>query len=99
VQQRPVLVEDTLRENLVYGRDIPQSIIDSVCEEVGLKDFVNSLEKGYDSKIDNISGGELLKITIARVLIRNSSILLIDEITSDLDGKSEQKIISFLNRL
>lgn len=99
VQQRPILIEDTLRENLVNGRDVSQSIIDLVCEEVGLKDFVNSLEKGYDSKIDNISGGELLKIAIARVLIKNPSILLLDEITSDLDGKSEQKIISLLNRL
>lgn len=100
VQQHPMMLSGTLRENLEYGnKNVNDSILDSVCEEVGLKDFIDSLPDRYDTILGEISGGQQQRIAIARVLIKNPSILLLDEITSDLDGKNEIEIINLLKKL
>lgn len=100
VQQHPLMLSGTLRENLEYGnKNVSNSILDSVCEEVGLKDFINSLPNRYDTILGEISGGQQQRIAIARVLLKNPSILLLDEITSDLDGRNEIEIINLLKKL
>lgn len=100
IQQHPMILEGTLRENLVYGvEDVQDGTLDAVCSKVGLTDFVNNLREGYNTKMSEISGGQQQRIAIARVLVKNPPILLLDEITSDLDGKSENDIISLLKKL
>lgn len=100
VQQHPMILTGTLRENLEYGNEnINVEILDKVCAAVGLTNFVNSLPYGYDTQLGEISGGQKQRIAIARVLVKNPSILLLDEITSDLDGKSEKEIIAMLKQL
>lgn len=100
LQQHPIILSGTLRENLEYGNEnVEEKILDYICEEVGLTEFVNSLPHGYDTQLSEISGGQQQRIAIARVLIKNPSILLLDEVTSDLDGKSENEIINLLKKL
>lgn len=100
VQQHPLILSGTLRENLIYGNEcVGNDILDQVCSMVGLTDFVNNLQNGYDTYLSEISGGQQQRIAIARALIKNPSILLLDEITSDLDGKSENEIIKLLMHL
>ena len=100
VKQHPMILAGTLRENLEYGNEnVDEVILNKVCEQVGLIDFVNKLPYGYDTRLGEISGGQQQRIAIARVLVKNPSILLLDEITSDLDGKSENEIINLLKKL
>ena len=100
VQQHPLMLSGTIRENLEYGnKNVSNSILDSVCEEVGLKDFIDSFPNRYDTILGEISGGQQQRIAIARVLLKNPSILLLDEITSDLDGRNEIEIINLLKKL
>lgn len=100
IQQHPMILEGTLRENLIYGiENIQDTTLDAVCSKVGLTEFVENLSEGYNTKISEISGGQQQRIAIARVLIKNPPILLLDEITSDLDGKSENVVISMLKKL
>lgn len=100
VQQHPMMLSGTLRENLVYGNEnVDDQTLDRVCEEVGLIEFVNSLSERYATQLNEISGGQQQRIAIARVLIKNPTILLLDEVTSDLDGKSETEIMDLLKKL
>ena len=100
VQQHPMILSGTLRENLEYGnKNVDDKILNKVCEEVGLSEFVSNLQYGYDTQLDEVSGGQQQRIAIARVLVKDPSILLLDEITSDLDGKSEREIITLLKKL
>lgn len=100
VQQHPMMLSGTLRENLVYGNEnVNEKTLDRVCEKVGLIEFVNSLPDRYATQLDEISGGEQQRIAIARALIKDPPILLLDEVTSDLDGKSEIEIMDLLEKL
>jgi ABC-type transport system involved in Fe-S cluster assembly fused permease/ATPase subunit len=68
-----------------------------------IHDFINSLPQGYDTVVGerglNLSGGEKQRVAIARVLLKNPSILVFDEATSSLDSKSEKNILGALNAI
>lgn len=104
IDQEPTLFHDTLRENLrLWDEAINDEIILSVCEKVKLIDFIHSLPAGLDYVIqengNNISIGEKKRIAIARALIRDNDVILLDEVTSSLDEESRMIVIETLKSL
>lgn len=73
--------------------------INQVCEKVDLAKFIEELPDRFDTILEELSGGQMKRIAIARALIKDPKILLMDEITSDLDGKNENEIMCLLDEL
>lgn len=96
VLQDTWLFEGTLKENLVFNLDnISQEHLDNVCLACNLTHFVNSLPNGYDTHISNnsdISAGQKQLITIARAMLQNSPMLILDEATSSIDTRTEIQV-------
>ncbi len=96
VLQDTWLMEGTVRENLVYNKkDVSDQRLDEVCEAVGLSDLIRQLPNGYDTVLNGdagISAGQKQLITIARAMIANSPLMILDEATSSVDTRTEQKV-------
>ncbi len=96
VLQDTWLFEGTLKENLVFNLDnISQEQLDNVCLACNLTHFVNSLPNGFDTLISNnsdISAGQKQLITIARAMLQNSPMLILDEATSSIDTRTEIQV-------
>ncbi len=97
VDQNTFLFSDTIRNNLLLGiNSINDETILNICKFVKLDDFIESLPLGLDSYLDengrNLSGGQRQRISIARSLLRNPQILILDEATSNLDVITESAI-------
>ncbi|MBQ6367671.1 MAG: ABC transporter ATP-binding protein [Erysipelotrichaceae bacterium] len=97
VSQETYLFNGTIRENLLYAKpDATQEEIEEACKKANIHDFIIAQEKGYDTEVGNrglkLSGGEKQRISIARVLLKDPSLLIFDEATSALDSISESKI-------
>ncbi len=97
VSQDTLLLHDTLRANITYGlEDVPEQKLQEVIERARLKDYVGQLPHGLDTLIGDrgtkLSGGEKQRVSIARALLKNASILILDEATSSLDSKTEKLI-------
>ena len=103
VLQDTWLFEGTLRENLVYSKEgVSDEELDTVCEAVGLRKFVESLPDRYDTVFtDNaaISIGQRQQITIARAMIEDAPLLILDEATSSVDTRTEKDIQMAMDRL
>lgn len=104
VPQDTVLFNDTIYNNLAYGR--PSASEDEVhyaALQANLDEFIQSLPDGYNTKVGErglkLSGGEKQRVAIARVLLKNPPILILDEATSSLDSISEQVILDALNEV
>ena len=100
VPQNTFLIDDTIKKNIALGiEDMEMNIekIDHAIEQAGLKLFVNSLDHKSNTIIGErgikLSGGQKQRLGIARALYRDSEILILDEITSSLDEKTENEII------
>lgn len=93
----------TLRENLVYNKDnVTDEELDNVCEAVGLSHFVKTLPHGYDTIIEEnsmLSEGQKQQLTIARAMIKNSPLLILDEATSNVDTRTELVIQKAMDSL
>lgn len=97
VMQEPYLFNATIRENLTYGSpDVTQEEVERACRTAYIHDFILSLPRGYDTIVGNrgikLSGGEKQRVSIARVLLKNPKIIVMDEATSSLDSVSEHYI-------
>jgi subfamily B ATP-binding cassette protein MsbA len=104
VMQDTILFRGTVRENIAYGR--PGATEDEIVEAAKLAnahDFIARMPKGYDTQVGDrgvtLSGGERQRIGIARALIRNAPILILDEPTAALDIESEKTVLEALERL
>lgn len=96
VLQDTWIFEGTLRENLVYNKaDVPDARLNEVCEAAGLSGFVSRLPKGYDTVISDqtsLSAGQKQLITIARAMVKDAPLLILDEATSSVDTRTELKV-------
>ncbi len=96
VSQRIYIFQDTLASNVAYGQEIDESKVDEALKLADATDFVNSLEKGIYTQMEefgaNLSGGQRQRVAIARAIYKHSSLLLFDEATSALDNESEKRI-------
>ncbi|MEH6562248.1 MAG: ATP-binding cassette domain-containing protein, partial [Marinobacter sp.] len=104
VPQDTVLFNDTLYRNLAYGRpEATEAEVHHAAKQAHLDNFIRSLPEGYDTKVGErglkLSGGEKQRVAIARVLLKNPPLLILDEATSSLDSISEQAILDALNEV
>lgn len=97
VLQDSVLFSGTIRDNIVFGKpDATEEEIESAAKQAHIHDFIMSLEKGYDTEVSDensiFSVGQKQLISIARTIITNPSLLILDEATSNVDTVTESKI-------
>lgn len=104
VLQDPVLFGTSIKENIAYGRpNATQAEIEDAAKQVHAHDFIMTLPNGYDTLMaesgNTLSGGQRQRICLARALIRQASILIMDEPTSAVDAQSHALIRDAMNRL
>lgn len=103
VLQDTWLFEGTLRENLVYNTEnVSDEKIREACKAVGLHHFIKTLPKGYDTVLNdqvNLSQGQKQQLTIARAMIADKPMLILDEATSSVDTRTELKIQAAMDEL
>jgi ABC-type multidrug transport system fused ATPase/permease subunit len=104
VLQDTVLLRGTVRENIAFGRpDATEEEIIAAAKLANADEFIVRMPDGYDSLVGDrggtLSGGQRQRIGIARALIRNSPILILDEPTAALDAESEELVIEAMERL
>jgi ATP-binding cassette subfamily B protein len=97
LQQDTILFSGTIRENIAYGRDAPAWRIADCAELAGATDFIADLPEGLDTPLgpsgSGLSGGQRQRIGIARVLLRDPPVLVLDEPTTGLDAESERRVL------
>ena len=103
VLQDTWLFEGTIRENIVYNKTgVSEASIVAACKAVGLDHFIRTLPQGYDTVLDdntNLSAGQKQLITIARAMIKNAPLLILDEATSSVDTRTEILIQESMDKL
>jgi len=97
VTQETYLFHDSIRSNLRYARqDADQQALEAACRAANIHDFIVGLDKGYETLVGErgfrLSGGEKQRIAIARVILKDPRIIVLDEATSHLDSQSEALI-------
>ncbi len=104
VSQDVFLFNGTIRENIAYGSpDATEEQIIDAARKANIHDYVEALEKGYNTQVGErgvkLSGGQKQRISIARVFLKNPSILILDEATSALDNATEMQVQAALDEL
>ena len=104
VSQESVLFDDTISANIGFGRDgASRSAIEAAAFDAAADEFIQALPHGYDTNVgemgNRLSGGQRQRIAIARAMLKDAPILLLDEATAALDAKSEQQVQSALQKL
>ena len=104
VSQETMIYNDTFHNNISLGKlNATKREIIEAAKLANIHDFIISQEKGYDTVIgeagSNLSGGQKQRISIARAFLKNSKILLLDEVTSALDSKTSKNILKSINQL
>lgn len=104
VTQETYLFHDTIRTNLLYARmDATQAELEAAAQAANIHDFIRELPDGYNTIVGErgyrLSGGEKQRLALARVILKNPRILVLDEATSHLDSESEALIQEALKRV
>jgi ATP-binding cassette subfamily B protein len=105
VEQEPFLFSRSIRENITYGvgRDVPQEEIERAAKAAAIHDVILTFPDGYNTLVGEkgvtLSGGQKQRVTIARTLLKNPRILILDDSTSSVDTETEAEIRSALNEL
>jgi ATP-binding cassette, subfamily B, multidrug efflux pump len=103
VLQDTWLFEGTIRENIVYSRKgVSNEQVEEACKAVGLHHFITTLPYGYDTVLDdkaNLSAGQKQLITIARAMVEDAPLLILDEATSSVDTRTELLIQEAMDKL
>ena len=103
VSQNDFWFKDTIFNNLTIGNiDATVQELDKVCEMVKMTDYIQKAPYGYNSKIEegggNLSSGEKQRFSIAKALITNPDVLILDESTSNLDANTEEFVVEELGK-
>lgn len=104
VSQEPILFHDTIYNNIVFGRkEIPKEQVEAAARIANALDFIHETELGFDTVIgdggNKLSGGQKQRLTIARAILGNPPILILDEATSSLDSESEKAVQEALQKV
>ena len=103
VLQDTWLFEGTIRENIVYNnKNIKDEKVEEICKVIGLDHFIKTLNKGLNYKIkddESISAGQKQLITIARGMIKDAPLLILDEATSNVDTRTEELVQKAMDKL
>jgi ATP-binding cassette subfamily B protein len=105
VEQEPFLFSRTIRENITYGvgRDVPQAEVEAAARAAAIHDVVVKFPKGYDTMVGEkgvtLSGGQKQRVAIARTLLKDPRILILDDSTSSVDTETEAAIRGALEHL
>jgi subfamily B ATP-binding cassette protein MsbA len=104
VTQEPFLFNTSIRENIAYGKpDATHEEIVAAAEAANIDEFIQTLPAGYDTVVGEsggkLSGGQRQRLTIARAIVRDARILILDEATSNLDTESERLVQGALEHL
>lgn len=103
VLQDTWLIEGTIKENIIYSKkNIKDEEVEKACDLVGLHHFIKTLPKGYNTLLNdkaNLSAGQKQLITIARAMIQNAPLLILDEATSSVDTRTEKHVQEAMDKL
>ena len=103
VSQEAMLFDETIRENVTLGRDVPEAALRRAVETARVAEFADALPRGLDTPAgvrgSALSGGQRQRVAIARAALREAPVLLLDEPTSALDARSEALVQEALARL
>jgi ATP-binding cassette subfamily B protein len=105
VEQEPFLFSRSIRENITYGvgRDVPQEEIERAAKAAAIHDVVQAFPDGYNTLVGEkgvtLSGGQKQRVAVARTLLKNPRILILDDSTSSVDTETEAEIRVALGRL
>lgn len=105
VEQEPFLFSRSIRENITYGvgRDVPQEEIEAAARAAAIHDVILTFDKGYSTLVGEkgvtLSGGQKQRVAIARTLLKNPRILILDDSTSSVDIETEAEIRDALQNL
>lgn len=102
--KEPFLINGTILENLKIGNEnVLIDTIQRVCKMIGIHNDIMKLEDQYNSRIDeagkNFSSGQKQKLAFVRAYLNNASMILLDEVTSDIDGRSEKDICELIKKM
>jgi len=103
VGQRVMLFDDSVAANIAYGREVPVDVLRQAAEGANAWEFIERLPRGLETSIGEngalLSGGQRQRLAIARAMLKDAPILILDEATAALDTESERLVQDALNRL